>query len=71
MKIDILSKAHIQNEICILKFKLSNTDYKVIKHYEGFITDKEYEPIKKQRQEWRNKINSLEEQLKQNNYGKE
>lgn len=41
---------------------LANTDYQAIKYAEGFISEEEYTPIKLQRQEWRNKINELEEE---------
>ena len=47
-------------EISELKQKLSDTDYQAIKYAEGWITDGEYEPIKAQRQEWRDAINALE-----------
>lgn len=47
-------------KIAELKDKLAATDYQAIKYAEGLITAKEYEPIKKQRQEWRNEINDLE-----------
>lgn len=42
---------------------LKDTDYKAIKHSEGQITDQEYAETKAQRQEWRDKINELEEEL--------
>lgn len=43
-----------------LKNLLDESDYKAIKHSEGLITDEEYEPIKAQRQAWRDEINELE-----------
>ena len=46
-----------------LKESLSATDYKAIKFAEGLISAEDYEPIKAERQELRNKINELEEQL--------
>lgn len=48
-------------EIADLKAKLSNTDYQAIKYAEGALTAEEYAPIKAQRQEWRDRINALEE----------
>ena len=46
-----------------LNQKLSNTDYKAIKYAEGLISEEDYAPTKKQRQEWRNEINLLELEL--------
>ena len=46
-----------------LKHKLSETDYKAIKYAEGLISEEDYAPIKKQRQQWRNEINLLELEL--------
>ena len=43
-----------------LKQLLADSDYKAIKHSEGLISDEEYEPIKEQRQAWRDEINSYE-----------
>lgn len=43
-----------------LKKKLQETDYQAIKHFEGYLTEYEYEPIKAQRQAWRDEINRLE-----------
>lgn len=51
--------------ICELKAKLTNTDYQTIKYAEGQLTAEEYEPIKVQRQAWREEINNLEKQLTQ------
>ena len=51
-------------EICELKKKLSDTDYKAIKYSEGWLTDEEYAEVKAQREEWRKRINELEETLK-------
>ena len=47
-------------EINELKKKLSESDYKAIKYAEGQMSEKEYEPIKAERQEWRDRINFLE-----------
>lgn len=46
-----------------LKDNLRQTDYQAIKHSEGLITDEEYEPIKVQRQAWRDEINELEKEV--------
>lgn len=43
-----------------LKSLLAETDYQAIKHFEGYLTDYEYESIKTQRQDWRDEINELE-----------
>lgn len=53
----------IQAEINALEQLLLQSDYKAIKHSEGQISDKDYEPIKVQRQGFRDKINELEEEL--------
>ena len=50
-------------QIMALKESLSATDYKAIKFAEGLISAEDYEPIKAERQELRNKINELEAQL--------
>ena len=50
-----------EQKIAELKRKLADTDYKAIKYAEGLISAEEYEPIKAERQEWREEINRLEE----------
>lgn len=50
-------------EISICKEKLKATDYQAIKHSEGLISDEEYEPIKKQREDWRKQINEYQAEL--------
>jgi flagellin-specific chaperone FliS len=52
-----------ESKIAELKQMLADSDYKAIKYAEGLISDEEYEPIRAQRQEWRNQINILEESL--------
>lgn len=47
-------------EISVCKEKLKATDYQAIKHSEGLISDEEYEPIKKQREDWRKQINEYQ-----------
>ncbi len=43
-----------------LKQQLADTDYKAIKYAEGWISEEEYEPVRIQRQAWREEINRLE-----------
>lgn len=59
------AKAKKEAETRISEFKklLSESDYKALKYAEGIISESEYAVIKTQRQEWRNEINKLEEQL--------
>lgn len=59
IKVDEMAK--INKQIYDLKQKLTQTDYKAIKYSEGWLTDEEYAEVKVQRQEWRKKINELEE----------
>lgn len=57
----VISQAEINRQkIAELKQKLKETDYQAIKYFEGYLTDYEYEPIKNQRQAWRDEINELE-----------
>lgn len=59
--IDAKSKLEqINEEINGLKQLLKNSDYKAIKYAEGEISDVEYAPTRKYRQELRDKINALE-----------
>ena len=48
-------------KISLLKQKLDNTDYQAIKYAEGELPYGEYEPVRKQRREWRAEINRLEQ----------
>lgn len=52
-----------QIEIMQLKQQLADTDYKAIKYAEGLISAEDYEPIKQQRQAWRDEINELEQEV--------
>ena len=52
----------INAEITALK-RLTDTDYKALKHADGVMSAEEYEPIRQQREEWRGKINALETEL--------
>lgn len=53
----------INAEITALKSLLTDTDYKALKHADGVMSAEEYEPIRQQREEWRDKINALEMEL--------
>ena len=57
------AKELAERKIMELKAKLSDTDYKAVKHSEGLISDADYKPIKEQRQAWRDEINKLESEL--------
>lgn len=59
----VLEKTPQLIEIETLKQQLADTDYQAIKYAEGQITEKEYAPIKAQRQAWRDRINELEAEL--------
>lgn len=50
-------------KILLLKQKLRKTDYQALKFSDGVITKEEYEPIRLQRQVWRDEINELEKSL--------
>ena len=54
-----------QDEINSYKKMLSQTDYMCLKHYEGEISDIEYEYTKNKRKEYRLKINQLEQEIEQ------
>lgn len=51
--------------IAQLKRFLTESDYQAIKFAEGWLTEEEYAPIKIQRQNWRNEINMLENELEE------
>lgn len=59
-KFNISAEVSIDAQINALKERLSQTDYQAIKYAEGLIREEDYAPTKKQRQEWRDKINELE-----------
>lgn len=50
----------IQSEIAGYRQLLLQSDYKALKHADGALTDEEYEPVRAERQELRDKINALE-----------
>ena len=62
-----LFKINAEKTISELKQYLKDTDYKTFQHYEGVITDEEFEPIKESRRLWRAEINRLEEELRNAN----
>ena len=59
------SIASINQQIRELQGKLSATDYQALKYSEGWITEKDYTEIKANRQSWRDAINQLQAQLKE------
>lgn len=50
-------------QICKLKKKLEESDYKAIKYSEGLISEKDYAPIKEEREGYRKEINQLESEI--------
>ena len=59
------SIASINQQIRELQGKLAATDYQALKYSEGWITEKDYTEIKANRQSWRDTINQLQAQLKE------
>ena len=59
------SIASINQQIKELQGKLAATDYQALKYSEGWITEKDYTEIKANRQSWRDTINQLQAQLKE------
>lgn len=57
--------ASINQQIRELQGKLAATDYQALKYSEGWITEKDYTEIKATRQSWRDAINQLQAQLKE------
>ena len=55
-----MNYCEVNNRIFELREFLARTDYQAIKFAEGELTETQYAPIKKQRQEWRKEINELE-----------
>ena len=55
--------AEIKDRIRVLKYNLERTDYKQAKWLDGALSEEEYAPVREKRQEWRNKINALEDEL--------
>ncbi len=56
-------KVEIKKQINHYKSLLSESDYRAIKYFEGYYTEEEYAPYKAQRQEYRDEINRLEEEM--------
>lgn len=51
-------------QINVLRAKLHNSDYKAIKFAEGELTTEEFAPVREQRRAWRDRINQLENKIK-------
>lgn len=51
----------VKAEVYELKQKLNETDYIAIKYAEGWISAEDYAATKAQRQQWRDRINELED----------
>ena len=60
-----MDRNSIEIEIGGLQMALAATDYQAIKHSEGLISEEDYAPIKAQRQAQRDRINALEERLRE------
>ena len=58
-----LAKTQQSERIAELKANLADTDYQAIKYAEGVISAEEYEPIRIQREEWRQEIRKIEAEL--------
>lgn len=58
------TKSYAKARIQYLKEQLNNTDYYVLKVQDKAMTEEAYEPMRLQRQVWRDEINELEQQLK-------
>lgn len=52
-----------ENELLLLKNWLDHSDIYLFQHIEGYISDEDYKPIKEQRQEYREKIRKLQDEL--------
>ena len=53
----------INGEIFFRKTSLERTDYKQAKWLDGALSEEEYAPIRARRQQWRDEINALEDEL--------
>lgn len=60
---EYIREKQINEEIKMYKQLLFDSDYKAIKYAEGYYTEEEYNPIRYERQSYRNRINKLEEEL--------
>ena len=54
---------YLMSQIRGYQLLLNESDYKAIKRSEGLIPEEEYAETKAMRQEYRNKINELEEEI--------
>lgn len=61
MNTELPANMPIKEKINWLKHLLNSTDYQAIKYAEGELTIEEYEPVKLQRKQWREEINTLEQ----------
>ena len=50
-------------KIALLKLQLDSTDYQAIKFSEGQISAEDYDRMRSQRQQWRDEINQLEDEV--------
>ena len=63
-KIEIQKIINVKKKrISELKNLLIESDYRAIKYFEGYYTKEEYNPYKIERQNYRNEINQLEEEI--------
>lgn len=53
----------IREQIKVLKYNLDESDKKQAKWIDGALSEEEYEPFRTKRQQWRDKINALEDEL--------
>ena len=53
----------VELKIQELKDNLQKSDYQAIKYAEGWLSEEEYAPVKAQRQQWRDRINELEQEV--------
>lgn len=60
---EYLHNREVNLEIDAIKKELSESDYKILKRFEGYYTDEEFELIKQERKTMRDRINELESQL--------
>ena len=61
--------SELNENIDRLKKRLADTDYKTLKYIEGFISSEDFEPIKLERQGWRDQINQYENEIYRLKYG--
>lgn len=56
-------KQELLTQIASIRQLLEQSDYKQSKWLDGALSEEEYAPIRTQRQEWRDEINRLEQEL--------